>query len=372
MTPAPDDDAPKNQPRQAGIALLATGGTIAGTSTASSASPYAAAQLDISELMASMHALPGAHVLGNCQLYAEQLAQVDSKDMHWTLWLKLRQRVAELQNDSDIDAVVILHGSDTLEETAFFLHASLALRKPLVITCAMRPADAADADGTRNMLHSIVLAQQLLQQLQKQPAQQLPMAQDVLGVCAGKTWHAVHIRKRNTQALDAFANAVYPNECAAQWAGNRWQLHPAVCRSETQTWRARYADALLSPDHCPAVATLCSHACADGKAAMRLAESLTSDAALLVETTGSGTIHSALYRALSLAQNKGITLARSSRCCEGAMQNWPVPHSETGTALQWLETGGLHSSKVRVLLLLHCASRGQPAVTAADRSERHW
>lgn len=338
------------------ITLLATGGTIAGTSNATGR--YNAAQLDVSHLLAHMRSLPGAGALRHCQLHAEQLVQADSKDMCWSIWQRLRQRVMALQNDSSTDAIVVLHGSDTLEETAFFLHASLALSKPLVITCAMLPADAPDADGPRNMLHSTLLAQQLVQSPQH----------DVFGVCAGKAWHAIHIRKQHTQAPDAFANALHPREQAAQWIAEAWQLQPPTdssSRNETQYYRARHAALKLpqwtAENRPPVTATLCSHACADGSTAMQLTACLPSNAGLLVETTGSGTIHQALYPALSLAQDRGITLARSTRCIFGTVQHWPVPHSSTGEALQWLETPFLHSSKTRIWLALELLSQSPHA-----------
>lgn len=370
-------------PHSTRIALLATGGTIAGTANATGR--YDAAQLDVSDLKAHMQALPDADALRHCTLHTEQLAQIDSKDMCWNVWAQLRQRVTELQNDSHTDAVVILHGSDTLEETAFFLHASTTLRKPVILTCSMLPADAPDTDGPRNMLHSILLAEQWVQELRQpttaartKPHNVLGIfnAPDVFGVCAGKAWHAIHLRKHSTQAMDAFTNTLHPSQAAAHWKAGTWQFATAPTTTgsttspcETHSYRGKHATLKLpqwTKEHRPpAIATLCSHACVDYNIAIQLVKNLPTHAGLLVEATGSGTIHQALHPALSLAQDRGITLARSTRCAFGELQHWPVPHSRTGKPLQWLQTPLLHSSKARVWLALELLKRQQKASNAA-------
>ena len=123
------------------IVVLGTGGTIAGTAThAADNLGYSAAQLSVGELLAAVPSM--AEVLRGDVLVSEQVAQVDSKDMGFAIWTALAQRVQHHLTRAEVCGVVITHGTDTLEETAFFLHAvlpaALQLHKPVVLTCAMR------------------------------------------------------------------------------------------------------------------------------------------------------------------------------------------------------------------------------------------
>ena len=123
------------------VVILATGGTIAGTAAhASQAVGYTAAQLGVEQLLAAVPDL--AQVAGG-GLLAEQVAQLDSKDMDNATWVALAQRGAHWLARDDVRALVITHGTDTLEETAWFLAQVLPRTgKPVVLTCAMRPATA--------------------------------------------------------------------------------------------------------------------------------------------------------------------------------------------------------------------------------------
>jgi hypothetical protein len=116
-----------NSDSQKKIVVLATGGTIAGKAAhASDNIGYTAAQLGVDDLLAAVPGLPG--VLNGHQVLCEQVAQVDSKDMDFALWRLLAQRVQHYLAREEVSAVVITHGTDTLEETAFFLHALVARR----------------------------------------------------------------------------------------------------------------------------------------------------------------------------------------------------------------------------------------------------
>lgn len=339
------------------IALLATGGTIAGLSNATGR--YDSAQLDVSQLVASMqeaHTSKNAtNILSKITIQAEQIAQIDSKDMNWRIWQALHARIQALQNDPNIHGIVILHGSDTMEETAFFLHATVTLRKPLILTCAMRPADAPDSDGARNMLHSIALVTELTKQLTTQrtsaediPAKPIP---PVLGVCAEQAWSAMHLRKNNGNALAAFGSGLGKETPYANWQETEWCIAGSSDDSIDTLYQAQYTLPIHSIAD-PCIATLCSHAGVDEQTSLRIVEALPEYSGLLVETTGSGTIHKALTPALSLAHDKGIVLARSSRCPIATVRDWPVLHTHTGQALPWLATYQLHTSKARVLLAL--------------------
>ena len=137
------------------IVVLGTGGTIAGAGAdGSDHTGYRAAQIGVAELLAGVPALAS----WRSRLELEQLVQIDSKDMDEATWARLARRVAELLARDEVQGIVITHGTDTLEETAFFLHAVLAPTKPVVLTAAMRPASALGADGPQNLLDAVNLA----------------------------------------------------------------------------------------------------------------------------------------------------------------------------------------------------------------------
>ena len=135
------------------IVVLATGGTITGTAASSHDSVgYTAAQLGVNDLLASVPGAPGLDVV------AEQVAQIDSKDMDFEVWRRLALRCAHWLAQPDVRGIVITHGTDTMEETAFFLQSVLAPAKPVVLTGAMRPSTSTDADGPHNLRDALAVA----------------------------------------------------------------------------------------------------------------------------------------------------------------------------------------------------------------------
>lgn len=178
--------------RKPRIALLATGGTIAGTAgSATDTSGYAAGQLGADALIAAVPQLASL-----ARLSAEQLFNIDSKDMTPQHWLMLSRRVQALVDDPAVDGIVITHGTDTLEETAYFLQITLAASKPVVMTAAMRPATALSADGPLNLYQAVALA--------CRPA---AGRAGVLAVLGDRILPADTIAKRHPSAVDAFSHA---------------------------------------------------------------------------------------------------------------------------------------------------------------------
>jgi L-asparaginase len=158
------------------ILLLGTGGTIAGLGDKA----YKAAQLPVTALVpASKH-----------RIVSEQIAQIDSKDMSFEIWEQLYARIFNAQNDPAIHAIVITHGTDTLEETAYFLHRALVCTKAVILTGAMRPADAVDGDGSHNMTFAIEQAEQL--------------SAGVWVAFAGRVFSGGNVQKVHPTRLDAF------------------------------------------------------------------------------------------------------------------------------------------------------------------------
>lgn len=178
------------------VVVLGTGGTIAGTaSNALDNLNYGAAQLGVTQLLAAVPNLSG--VLSGRRLVAEQVAQIDSKDMSFSVWQQLAQRVTYHLAQVDVKGIVITHGTDTLEETAYFLHAVLPAQliaaKPVVLTGAMRPASSAAPDGPQNLMDAVALAG-------------TAGAAGVMAVCAGTVHAALDVQKVHGYRLDAFSS----------------------------------------------------------------------------------------------------------------------------------------------------------------------
>src|SRR5512142_1745225 len=135
------------------IVVLATGGTIAGAATSDVSAGYHSGQVGVDLLLA---AVPQANQIAT--LRGEQISNIGSQDMNDEVWLKLANRVNALLKQPDVDGIVITHGTDTIEETAYFLNLVVKSKKPVVLTAAMRPSTALSADGPLNYFNAVAAA----------------------------------------------------------------------------------------------------------------------------------------------------------------------------------------------------------------------
>ena len=135
------------------VVVLATGGTIAGTGDAGKATNYQAGQLDVGSLVNS-----AAGITEIANVRGVQVCNVGSDDITDQHWLQIVNTINEMAQDETIDGFVITHGTDTLDETAYFLNLTVKTEKPVVLTGAMRPSTATSADGPMNLYQSIALA----------------------------------------------------------------------------------------------------------------------------------------------------------------------------------------------------------------------
>lgn len=135
------------------VRIIATGGTIAGVSASSGSTAYASGQVGIQTLI---DAVP--QILDFADVTGEQLVNIGSQDMNDQVWIKLAGRINALLNEEGYDAVVITHGTDTMEETAYFLNLTVKSAKPVILVGSMRPSTAISADGPANLYNAVAAA----------------------------------------------------------------------------------------------------------------------------------------------------------------------------------------------------------------------
>ncbi len=274
------------------VAVLATGGTIAGTAASATDNiGYSAAQLGVAQLVAAVPALR------EVPLVTEQVAQLDSKDMAFEVWAALASRVAHHLARPEIAGVVITHGTDTLEETAYALQRLLAPAKPVVLAAAMRPATALLCDGPQNLLDAVTLARE-------------PGARGVMAVLAGTVHSALDVRKVHSYRVDAFGSGD---------AGPLARIEEGRVR-QLREWPVDtpLGLATLAVGKWPWVEIVTSHAGARPDAVRALVAAGVQG--IVVAGTGNGSLHHALEAALLDAQAAGVTVWRSTRCLDGPVQ----------------------------------------------------
>ncbi len=311
------------------VVILGTGGTIAGTSSnASDNVGYTAAQLTAADLVQAIPALSAFN------LEVQQVAQLDSKDMSFSVWRALALRCAHHLARAEVAGIVITHGTDTLEETAYFLHRVLRANKPVVLTAAMRPATSNQADGPQNLLDSVALA----------------LTTDACGVMAlvaGAVHGAVDVRKVHTYRLDAFTSGDSGAlACVEEGAVRQLRAWP---ESAPVFAELQLADALPLLDAAwPQVHIVSSHAGATALPVQALVAAGVQG--LVVSATGNGTVHHAVEAALIQAQLAGVKVLRATRCSDGRIIG------DGATTLP--SAGALNAVKARVELILLALQAG--------------
>lgn len=317
------------------VVFLGMGGTIAGIAAqAADTVGYTAAQVPVQHVLDSVPGLETA--LAGHTLVSEQVAQLDSKDMDAVHWVVLAQRLHHHLGAADVAAVVVTHGTDTLEESAYFLScvlsAELLNRKPVILTCAMRPASARFPDGPANLLDAACVAS-------------TPGCHGLLLVCAGTIHRAAKVQKVHPYRLDAFDSGA---------SGPLGFVEAGRVRCLVD-WEQLEGPGLLAVDQLadvqwPRVEIVHSYAGADGALVRSLLRD-TDPAAqrlrgLVVVAPGNGSIHRALGPALASAQAQGVRVVRVSRCAEGQV---------IGAGGGLIPAAPLPAVKARIALMLEIA-----------------
>ncbi|KAA3654093.1 MAG: asparaginase [Proteobacteria bacterium] len=315
------------------LTLLTTGGTIAGqAASAADTVGYTAGTLDPAALVA---AVPGLDALA--ELRCEAVFSIDSKDMTPAHWLHLRERVEHHLAQADCNGVVITHGTDTLEETAFFLHLTCPPGKPVVMTAAMRPATALSADGPMNLYQAVAVA-----------AHPGSADQGVLVVVNGQIFAGADIVKTDTEALDAIAA---PGRGPLGATGPIRFFHPPAIDHAGSV----AASALAGLGELPRVDILYVAA---GSAPDLLAAAVRAGArGLVLALPGNGSLPQAWQDAVAQARTAGVAVVRSTRTGHGR-----VAHAADRSLPP--ASGELNPAKARIALMLALAC-GQPELATA-------
>jgi len=291
------------------IVFLGTGGTIAGSaSSAQDNLSYASGRVALGDLLA---ALPGlSECLGGCDRLHEQVFQEDSKDLDPSHWQALAARVVHYLGSPSVRGVVLTHGTDTLEETAFFLAralpASLLAAKPVVMTCAMRPATSFSPDGPQNLRDAAVVSR-------------TQGAHGVMLVCQGQVFDGAQVQKNHPYQLNPFDTGDYG------LVGVVEETHLRLLGGWPRPLPSRAVRTLAGkPDSdraFPRVEIVFNHNGADGAMVRALcAPPAPGDPPLqgiVLAGTGNGTVHRGLEAALWQAQSQGVTVVRTTRCARG-------------------------------------------------------
>jgi L-asparaginase len=298
------------------IVVLGTGGTLAGRSASAHDNlGYTAAQIGVGDLLRDIAALQGRALL------TEQVAQLDSKDMDFATWERLAARCAHWQAQPGVGGIVVTHGTDTMEETAFFLQSVLHAGKPVVLTGAMRPATSSAPDGPQNVIDAIAVAA-------------TPGARGVTVAFAGSVHSALDVAKVHSYRLDAFdsgdAGALGHVE-----EGRLRLLRDWPAASPTHPWRPG--------QEWPWVEIVLNCAGRDARAIQALVQQ--GVRGLIAAGTGNGTLHRDFEAALLAAQAAGVSVRRASRCAHGRV----LPH---GADRLPPASAGLSPVKARIALML--------------------
>lgn len=311
------------------LLVLGTGGTISGSGNKKGENlGYTAGLVTVESLVGGLPAPAQVSV------ETQQVAQIDSKNMSAAVWRELALAVEAAVAREDVCGVVVTHGTDTLEETAFLLSRVIVADKPVVLTCAMRPATAPFPDGPQNLADAMLVASE-------------PGAKGVMAVCAGRIHGGQHFSKVHTYRLDPFDSGEagmvgYVEEGRIRLL-NGWPS-PAPMQLAKPL-----LDALPQPETWPKVEIVLNHAQADGSVVDALVlmgnqPDAPSLRGLILAGTGNGTCSDALSAALERAEALGVAVWRSSRCAQGAV----LPTSLD----RFPSAGALTPVKARIALML--------------------
>ena len=318
---------------KANVVILATGGTIAGAAATGTQAGYTSGAVNIDTMIAGV---PGITDLANIK--GEQISNVGSQDITFDIMLTLARRINELAKSPGVDGIVITHGTDTMEDTAFFLNLTVKTDKPVVMVGSMRPSTAVSADGPLNLYNAVGVA-----------ADPKAAGRGVLVVMNDWIQGAHSLTKTSTTAVQTFMSPLRGLVGTANYGKNDYFTRPEwkhTTQSEFDitgvTTLPRvdiiYASADMSPD-------LIDCAAANGAKGV------------VIAGVGNGNMNKASVTAAANAVKKGVVVVRSSRVVTGSVgRNVELNDDELG----FIASDELNPQKARILLTLALLGKRTP------------
>ena len=306
------------------VVILATGGTIAGSAAGSTNAQYDAGQLGIDILI---KAVPEIQDIANIK--GEQVANISSNNMTNEIWLKLAKRVNELLKNGDADGIVITHGTDTLEETAYFLNLVVKSDKPVVLVGAMRSATSMSADGPLNLYNAVSVA-----------ADKSSVGSGVLVVLNDEIHAAREVTKTNTSSVDTFKSRNTGQIGRVYYGKVVYTAKNLKKHTKNSVFDVSKLDTL------PRVDIVYSHANDYGDIVEHLVKM--GSKGIVHAGTGNGSIHNDVMVTLKAAQDSGVRVVRSSIVGSGFID----PSKKMDHDGKFILGGDLNPQKARILLML--------------------
>ncbi len=307
------------------IHILATGGTIAGTGSSATTSQYTAGQVAIGTLL---DAVPQIKDIAN--VTGEQIVSIGSQDMNDQVWLTLANRINELLASPECDGIVVTHGTDTMEETAYFLNLTVHSDKPVVLTGAMRPSTAMSADGPLNLYNSVVTA-----------SSKDSYGRGVMIVMNGLILGAHSTQKMNTVDVQTFQ---------APDAGPLGYVYNSRPYYNMQTQKRHTTQSVFDVKglkELPKVGIVYAYSNIDADV---MEPFLTKGYKGIIHAgLGNGNYHKNIFPSLLEARKKGILVVRSSRVPTGPTTLYDEVDDEK---YEFVASWELNPQKARVLLML--------------------
>jgi L-asparaginase len=313
----------QNLPR---VIILATGGTIAGQGTNPDRAGYIPGKIQIQDLLNSIPSVNKIAVVRG-----EQVASVGSYDMTIEIWMKLAKRINEIFANNEADGIVITHGTDTQEETAYFLNLTIKSDKPVVLTGAMRPATAISADGPKNLYDAILVA-----------CDSQSKGKGVMVCFNEELYDGKNVVKINTTNLNAFSS---PN------TGPIGQVYDGKVIYFSQSLQKKSGESPFDIgriDSMPSVEIVYTYV--DASAASINAYINDKTDGLIIACVGNGNFTKSILQAVEAAEKKGIVIVRSTRVPSGRVTqfNQVFDDKKLGT----IAADDHNPQKARILLML--------------------
>jgi len=316
---------PATKPALPTVVVLATGGTIAGAAATDVQAGYSSGQVGVEQLLA---AVPQAKKLAN--LRGEQVSNIGSQDMNDEVWLKLARRVNELVAMPDVAGVVITHGTDTIEETAFFLNLVVKSKKPVVLTASMRPSTALSADGPLNFFNAVAVA-----------ANKNAVGLGVLVVINDWIHGASSLTKTSTTAVQTFMSPLRGLVGTVAYGEADFFCGPVGRNTINSEFSLDGVTAL------PRVDIVMAYENMDG--ALIDASAAAGAKGIVIAGVGNGNLTEPAVKALAAQSKKGVVCVRSSRVVTGRVgRNVELDDDKLG----FVASLGMNPQKARVLLRL--------------------